>query len=67
MTMVEEIIEAMEHGASTMFLLGLLVEHKRQPLSMLKAIERAGEAVRGMREVKVQGRGTKEQGTGNRG
>lgn len=66
MTMVEEIIEAMDHGASSMFLLGMIALHDREPLRMLKAIEAAAEVVRSSREVKVRGTGTREQGTGAR-
>jgi hypothetical protein len=50
MTVIEEIQQAMEKGASTMFLVGLLRLYKIDPLGAQKAIAAAGEQLRIKRE-----------------
>ena len=46
MTISQEIEQAMEKGASTMFLIGLLRMYENAPASTLKQIARAGERLR---------------------
>jgi hypothetical protein len=51
MTAIDEIQQAMEHGASTMFLLGLLQWYKVNPQGAIETINLAAERLRLKREV----------------
>lgn len=53
MTISEEIQHAMNHGASAMFLYGLLAYFRRDPVATMQAIEMAAERSRGLKEVKL--------------
>ena len=54
MSIAEEIKQAMTEGASTMFLVGLLCYYENAPATILKEIERAGQAVRKRKEVRIK-------------
>jgi hypothetical protein len=53
MTIREEIEAAMLHGASAMFLIGLLAYFKKDEAATIASIEMAAEKVRLQREVEI--------------